>query len=123
MLIDEKLKSFEVLISRLRHLERLDITFPDTTTILEMSDLLFLGGQVGFAHPKLVDLRITVPRINTAVLKDGQKMQETRMKKAKGVYTNINFYEEEYDCKIEIKRLSAYLEEYRCTPNRFPSHK
>ncbi len=44
MLIDEKLKSFEILISRLRHLERLDITFPDTTTILEMSDLLFLGG-------------------------------------------------------------------------------
>jgi hypothetical protein len=68
-------------------------------------------------------LKITAPRINTGVVKEGLKIQESRMKLGKGVYTHINFYEEEYDIKIEIKRLSAYIEEYKCTPNKYPHHK
>jgi hypothetical protein len=41
---DEKLKSFEILMNRLKNLEDLEIQFPENTTLIELSDLLTLGG-------------------------------------------------------------------------------
>jgi len=61
---DEKLPSFILLVNRLKYLQELEIIFPESTQLIEFSDLLAFSLHC-YKHARLRKLKISAPRINT----------------------------------------------------------
>jgi len=82
----------------MKHLQELDIIFPESTQLIEFSDLLSFALHC-FRHQRMLRLKISAPRINTSV-KHLNEAKFNEAKLVKGTYSNINFYENEYKVKI-----------------------
>jgi hypothetical protein len=93
---DEKLKSFERMMNRLKYLKHVEIICPEHTQLLELSDLLNLG-HVGQMHPRIRKLKIHAPRVNCFIkCADEQKFSEMRLTMIKGTLSPITFYQKEH---------------------------
>ena len=118
---DEKLPSFYLLVNKLKHLQELEIIFPEATQLIEFSDLLAFSLHC-YKHQRMRKLKISSPRINTQV-KHNEEVKFNEAKLLKGTYSNLNFYEHEYQVKIDVARFSTYVETYRITMINPPTHK